>query len=162
MTHQVSDQAEPLPVVVRLGNPADRDLVVPTWLQSFETSVIFKNFRIREYKAIWRTIIHALLDRSQLLIAHPPEDPDLILGWLVYELHPRAGPVLHYCYTKSSFESYGIQRELLHAAGLSHGVFSYTHKTIDSMRILAGWMKAGKRGSAHNIDLLWAGPPSQE
>lgn len=70
------------------------------------------------------------MNRSSASIACSPEDPDVIVGYLVYE--PKT---IHYVYVKEAFRKLGICRRLLVEAGLFEGTIA-THMTFKGRRIL--------------------------
>jgi ribosomal protein S18 acetylase RimI-like enzyme len=60
---------------------------------------------------VWRkhhAIVEGLLSRSTAIIACNPEDPDHIVGYIVFE-----DGVIHWLYVKKPFRQRGIGRELL-------------------------------------------------
>jgi hypothetical protein len=66
---------------------------------------------------LFKPISKALADRSTVLIAADPDDPETILGFIVYE--KRAVPVVHFLKVKGELEGKGIAKALLGAAGIT-------------------------------------------
>lgn len=134
---------EQLQVEVRPGEPADLALVYATWLRSVRHSSLFsRGVSNRVFFAAHHLVIERLLGRgAQLLVAHPPGEPGVILGYLCYE---RVAPgmtiaglelaphVVHFIYTKGAFRRLGVARTLLDVAGVDLNRSIVTHLTSDA------------------------------
>lgn len=109
--------APPSPVTVRAAGPGDRNFVLKTWLLTLRNAsheswhVVNEDFFAGEQVILKRVLARP---SCRTLIAHPPDDPELIAGFLVFE-----PPVLvHFVYTKAALRRAGVARALLEAAGL--------------------------------------------
>lgn len=116
-------------IQIRAVRPEDLNLVRGTWLHSFGASGRARQMG-REYRRVWSQVIDRLCTKSKILVAHPPESPDLIVGWICFE-----PGIVHYAYVKSAFQRFGVARALLEASGLEGTRYAYTHRTLDSVRI---------------------------
>jgi GNAT superfamily N-acetyltransferase len=104
-----------IPLVIRPAEGGDVGLVLSSWLQSYYHS---------RAPAIWdiprdlffseqghQGIVKNLLKRCPVLVAHAPELPDEIYGWVCFD--PAA---LHYVYIKELWRMKGVASALLDAA----------------------------------------------
>jgi GNAT superfamily N-acetyltransferase len=93
-----------LDCVIRPGRPDDLAFVVDSW-----TKHAYRGQRMRTATSH----VRALLARatSRLVVAHVPDDPESILGWVAGE----AGPPLciHYVYVRSLARSQGVATAML-------------------------------------------------
>ena len=105
---------ERLPVGVRVGLPDDVPLVMDSWLLSArESEGHVEGVRfVRWQKAMQRAVLARASTR--LLIAHPDDDPSVIMGWIVYGASTPT--VLHYVWTRYASRRLGIGRMLLASA----------------------------------------------
>lgn len=99
---------------IRAGLEDDRDFILATWLRGYRHGSSFAR-RIRDgiFYRHHHPIATALLSRSNVLVAHDPEAPAVIYGYLVWE--PGA---VHWSYVKEDFRRYGIATALLYASSL--------------------------------------------
>jgi GNAT superfamily N-acetyltransferase len=96
---------------VRPGRSTDLGFVVNSWLKSFNEHIHAAERRAGYWDAHKRVICDGLLPRSRLLIAHGPDDDDIIYGWACGQ--PGEPTLLHYAYTKKVYRGAGIARALL-------------------------------------------------
>lgn len=75
-------------------------------------------------------MIEAILKKPSFrcLIAHVEGEPDIILGYLAYEVVNGEPKVVHYCFVKEPFRRMGIARLLFKYAELEKDFF-ITHFT---------------------------------
>lgn len=126
---------------IRAATQEDRPLIFATWLRAYRHGSHFPR-RIPDplYFAEHHAIAEELLDRSVVRVATPVDDPDVILGWAVFEtLEPEASdptsPVaVHFVYVKPPFRQAGVARALLSPTipGVeeSSGRVFYSHETF--------------------------------
>jgi len=100
-------------------------------------------------------VIDAILDRADALVAYDPDEPSVILGWIVFE-----ALTVHYVYVRGpdtesgvTFRRSGIGSHLLKAA-VGIGSFSYTHRTLDSQTITSNWKVSGRVAPIYDLTLL--------
>ena len=140
-------------IKIRAATQDDHPLIFATWLRSYRHGAQFpRHIPERIFFAAHHNIIEALLERSSVFVAHPVDDPQVILGWAVIEQLPSEGATpsglcVHYTYVKPAFRRSGIARQLLdHVAGWQadgHPV-TYSHETFtlklpQLSAVVAGW-----------------------
>lgn len=111
-----------LEVATRAFRPTDRNLVLSSYVRSYELSPFAKLVGHFRFMAHQPDIRDALVGRSTLMMAHLPEEEDAVVGWAMWE---RPG-LLHYVFVKPAFRRAGVARRLL--AGLPDKLV-YTHET---------------------------------
>lgn len=96
------------------------------------------------YRLLFDDVQRRLLARSDVLIATNDDDPDQILGFIVYEPGSESSPpVLHYMQTKKELWRLGIGQTLLDAAGISRDgpcVYTFSSPIFSKMRVPAKWV----------------------
>jgi ribosomal protein S18 acetylase RimI-like enzyme len=109
----------------------DRPLIFATWLRSFKHGSSWpRHIPDRLYFDAHHSVIDALLARSTVRVATPPDEPEVILGWSVVETSPSMS-VIHYIYVKPAFRQAGIARALLSTLPESIPVY-YSHESYTS------------------------------
>lgn len=112
--------------------------VYSTWLYCFR---YYSYFCKRIKNSIFFKNHHKLLDNiisqssTQILIAHSSEEPEVILGYIVYELMPHE--TIHFIYVKNSFRKFGIAKSLLKESKLQLKETSFSHWCFDTDWIMA-------------------------
>lgn len=120
-------------IEVRAATTADLDFVYATWLRSYRHASQFaKKISNTTYYTWHHRVVERILSRegAKLLIAHPKEDPELILGYICTEKQPDGMEVVHYCYVKKTFRQLGVAKALI--SGASLGKMNFTHWTTDT------------------------------
>jgi GNAT superfamily N-acetyltransferase len=125
---------------LRAATQDDRPLIFATWLRSYRHgSQTPRRIPDAVYFARHHELIEELLDLSDVRIAHPVGEPEVILGWSVVEvLEPDeigepSPAVVHFVYVKPPFRRAGVARALLaHVDRLesSGSPVLYTHETF--------------------------------
>jgi hypothetical protein len=112
--------------------------VKATWLKHYKEHSDFAR-PIRDsiyYPAHSRLVDHILSKRNSIvLIAAHVDEPEVILGFLVYEYFDHA--VIHYAYVIARARKLGVATAMLKAAEISDN-FVFTHRTPDAKAIQAG------------------------
>jgi len=125
-------------IEIRAATQEDRPLIYATWLRSYKHGAAFpRHIPDETFFEAHHNVVEALLDRSTVLVAHPPDDPEVILGWSVVEtLLPEADEpspiVVHYVYVKPAFRRAGVARRLLAQVGRAAAdgaAVWYSHET---------------------------------
>jgi ribosomal protein S18 acetylase RimI-like enzyme len=93
-------------VEFRSGRVADGNLIRATWLRAFKSSA--RGVPAPWYYAAQGALVNALLERSDVTIAHYPGDEDQVVGYCVVD-----DGLLHWVYTKGTFRRLGIATQLL-------------------------------------------------
>lgn len=88
---------------------ADEAFVYATWLRSlyYGNSTFRKIDKDRFFKT-YPNVIKALLTRSNVDVVCLEDDPEVLLGYAVYE-----GEALHFLYVKKAWRKLGIARMLM-------------------------------------------------
>lgn len=108
----------------------DQAFIYSTWLRNYKHSSYFAK-RIKP--AIFFAGHHKLVDHilskptTTTLIAHPRNDEDTILGYMVCEA--LSTPVVHFVFVKEAFRKMGVARALLKASGMSVERLAFSHWT---------------------------------
>lgn len=95
--------------VVRRANDTDLSLIVSTWLHGlYHSNTWFNEIEKDVFWENYRKVIEAILAYSDVNVACLPDEPDVILGYVVY-----TGPILHWIFVKKAFRKLGIGKTLL-------------------------------------------------
>lgn len=90
----------------------DRAFLANSWLQNFKRESDWsRHLDVEMYFRSHRHLVHKLLATSDVWVACDPEDPTLILGFIVGYDSPEAA-VIHYLYVREKFRRVGIGRQL--------------------------------------------------
>jgi hypothetical protein len=122
------------PFKVRPAYLEDVPFIFATWLRSYRHSSTFaKKISNEIYYSRHHLVIDLILKRegSKVLVAHPEEDPDIILGYVVTEVQADGAEVVHYTYVKKSFRRMGIAEGLWKELDKSKD-YAFTHYTTDA------------------------------
>lgn len=105
------------PFHIRAGTPADVAFVLGNWLNNHRRESPWAH-RVTDdvYFGEYRPIIVALVQQSQVLVAHA--DDGSLLGEIVFQPETPMGPACHWVYVLKPFRKLGIGRALLEASGL--------------------------------------------
>ncbi len=116
--------------------------VLKSWIRSFAKSP-WSGPYLRDAKiaAIKETILGLLESPDcHIVLACSPENSDLILGFVCYEL-TRSFPVLHYVYVKDMVRRMKVGSDLVQVARSDReGTVRYTFKTPICVKFLPGAM----------------------
>jgi hypothetical protein len=143
----MSNPANP-DIVIRVGDPRDRPFIASTWRESFSKS--HTRWSLGEnYFRVWPAIIELLIQRSDILIATAPDDPTLIVGYIVYVAKSK---LIHFVYTRGrtnqtpGLQRAGVATALLGMAlgGTEPSSWTVTHETKTSGAILTTWTDEGR------------------
>lgn len=121
---------------------SDREKDVPfimaTWLRNYKNSSYFaKRISNSVYFNWHHKLLEALLKResAEVIVAHPPGEPDVILGYMVTEM-VGGEQVIHYVYVKQVFRNMGIAKGMLEHSGVELSGSFFSHWTYDLDSIL--------------------------
>lgn len=120
-------------IEVREAFLEDVSFIFATWLRSYRHSSTFaKKISNDIYYARHHLVIDLILKRpgSKVLVAHPKDEPDVILGYVVTEKQPDGADIVHYTYVKKAFRQMGIAGALW--KDLSKQNYIITHYTTDA------------------------------
>ena len=116
----------------------DQAFVFSTWLRNYKHSSYFaKGIRSSIFFPGHQKLLELLFDKPTLkvFIAHPTDDDQTILGYLVAEFHHKA-PVIHFIFIKEAFRNMGIATLLLNHAEINPDNFHFTHWTMPMDEII--------------------------
>lgn len=137
---EAATAVQDLEIATRQGTKADWAFVYATMLRNLKGSAPFaRRISNTVFFALHHEVIERILARGgELVIAHPEDDPQTILGYLLFE---RAAPhakvagvavpeiILHWVYVKKAFRGYGVARTLFQSRRIVPGAVAFTHLT---------------------------------
>ncbi len=107
-------------MVVREGRADDLPFIYSTWLRGlYYGHPWYKLVDKETFFAKYKLIVMKLLSRSFVSVFCLRTDPDVVLGYAVYE-----GPVLHWVYVKKAWRQFGIATKLM-----PEGIDAVSHLT---------------------------------
>ena len=107
-----SEATEPRSVSCRPMVKRDRGFFAANWLKSFRRSDAVRGVERQTYFHFHHKILERLLARSIVIVACDQRDPDIIHGFVCFEV-VASTCVLHYVYVRGSRRSQGIGSALL-------------------------------------------------
>ncbi len=141
-------------VTIRLGTISDRPFVLASWLRGYRYGSSYgRAQRNWLFFPTHHAVADEILDRgaTHLLVAHVPNDPSVIVGFLVHE----GQTVLHWVHVKENFRRYGIARALIEAAGLPRDL-----KGVELSHVSDDWFDIRKTKCPESVYLharqFWA------
>lgn len=95
--------------------PEEKNYVLATWLKSYVIGEadFLRHLDRSVYWSHHPRLIEAILERSEVIVAHPTSEPSVVAGWMCYE-----GKTIHYMYVRSSLRRFGVATQLLKESGL--------------------------------------------
>lgn len=131
------DKISETPWRIRPASALDIPFIYSSWLKSFKhDSALGKSMRSSIYFEQYREVIDQILEDSQTFVAHLPDEPNVIIGYIVFESYasiPTA--TIHYAFVKESFRRIGVFTSLLKLIDYSKP-WQYTHKTNTLIKVL--------------------------
>lgn len=116
---------------------ADKNFIYSTILKSYRYSnPEARALPDKDYYGHQSYCWNRVMDRDgiKIVIAHPTDDLDLIVGFCIVE--KRDTPIIHYIYVKAAFRGAGVAQQILGSLDVNpkeQFVF-YTHWTVDVLR----------------------------
>lgn len=103
--------AKRLPVYVRMADELDAPFIYSSWLQSYanQNQDQHRGILLKEE----RKVVTRLLEESVTVIACMNDDTKQVFAWMTGLRTKNNRLVLHYCYTKQAFRSFGLAKLLL-------------------------------------------------
>lgn len=127
--------------------PADVPFIMDSWAKSWRVSPWAGCIPNNRFHEVHRSTVEDLVGRgAKFLVLSPDTQPEVVVGWICYELDKRGITVCHYLYVKDPYKlSQGLQEtagRLLEATpGQKPGL--YTHRTKAIVEALGrGWIHA--------------------
>jgi ribosomal protein S18 acetylase RimI-like enzyme len=127
-----------LPVAFRAYRDEDEPFIFDTWIRSFEHQNDYAGpYTSKQVRAAIRGTIEDILTAgASVTVACDPEDPDLIVGYVVFETKYEF-PVIHYVYVKEGAREAGLGRALIDRACQGHADRArYTFRTRAAQSLL--------------------------
>lgn len=131
---------------IRHAQEDDKGFVFKTWLKGYRygSSIGRSGMRNAVFYKQHHRAIEAILNRpgAETLICHLPDDPGIILGFLVYE-----PGCIHWCHVKENFRRRGIATQLVQNAG-----FPQTLEGVELSHVSDDWyefLKAKHPGAVY-------------
>jgi hypothetical protein len=101
-------------ILTRPSKPADLSLVFDSWLNQWRTSKFAGVIPNHKYYEVQRGLIEDLFARGmRVTVAHPEGHPDLIMGWVAYEVKDMA--IVHYLFCKDAYLESAVRSLLVSA-----------------------------------------------
>lgn len=131
-------------VNIQDGSQEHHNFIKATWLKTYFSSGsrFCENMTPEVYYAHHPELLEKILKRSKVLVAQSKNDPDVTVGYLVYE----PDNVIHFVYVKHTFRRFGVATSLLIRSGLRPDACSYTHRTGDCVWVHGSYYKEIENG----------------
>lgn len=112
---------------IRQATGKDLSFIYDTWLNSFRyDSPLGKSCRNSVFFNEYKLVIDRVLSEAETLVAHTPENENLILAYLTFQ----PPFIVHYAFCKDAFRRLGITKALFKEAFKSETAkVEYTHRT---------------------------------
>jgi len=111
----------------------EENFVINSWLRSLRAhSAHYAAVPAEIYYEAHAQSIKNCIAENHCLVATPHGEPDIIIGYMVWEDRGPKYVVLHYCYVKNSFRRIGLAKILVKmvAEGRTCYVTHYTNKIL--------------------------------
>lgn len=131
-------------VVLRPVRSDDVALITNSWLTSYRDSCHVWGVPDRSYYWCEHKVLEHLIPRSAVVVACLEEDPNVILGWIAYEMAEDGVMVLHYLYVKKHFRGMNIAKRLFQEVWKIEeepGAVVFTSRTKHSWSIYTNKLK---------------------
>lgn len=116
----------------------DEPFIYSTWLKHYrEESDFGKSMPNTVFFKGHHNVINNLLLTSDTIIAHDPEDEQVIWGYLVFEKG-----IIHWVYVKGRFWRNEIAKTMINSASIDLQTVNYSHKTYLASKLLEKYTQA--------------------
>lgn len=122
-------------VKIRDGDVKDEAFIFNSWLRSYKTSQDAKGVPDEMYYKGQHKVIEDTIAVSNTAVSYHAEDPDHILGYIVYEYDEPSTCIIHWVFVKKPFRENGIARKLWDHATDGAGLIIHTHNSYQSVKI---------------------------
>lgn len=116
-----------LPYVIRAYGDADQNLILNSWICSYQHFVRGHTRRRLQLDLLEERIKNSLAGPGRAAVACSRQDPARIFGWAVAE-----GAVLHYVFVKRMMRHQGLAHALVREL-VPAGVIHVSHWTLEEM-----------------------------
>jgi hypothetical protein len=140
-------------VSIHPSDASHYNFIKSTWLKSFflGSSRFCENMTSEVYYEFHPQVVERILKRSKCLVAQSRENPDVTVGYIVYE----EPSIVHYLYVKHQFTGFGVAKLLFKESGIGKK-FSYTHRTGNCVWII-GATKREKDSTGKKVQVVIEG-----
>lgn len=115
--------------VLRPLTAEDIPFVFNSWLKSYRESPQVVGIPNTIFYDKFHKVIEEIIPKSVTIVAHDPEDPKLIYGYIVVE-YTGKDLVFHWAYVKHPFRGFGLGKALeQEILTISHDKVVYTSRT---------------------------------
>lgn len=122
-----------LPVTVRPMEPQDKHFIYSTYLRGlYYGSDFYGKIAKDVFFASESLLLDDALLSAEVLVAHLPEDSDIIIGYAIVQ-----GPSLRYCFVKDGFRHKRVMSTLLQNCQIKS--VNRLTKVIESVMIKRQW-----------------------
>lgn len=119
------------PYELRDAEPRDRAFWGANWANSYRRSNWAGVVPNHLYHDVMRVLQDGLSRRGmRIKIAHIPDDPDALMGFVAWEDDPGRSPIVHMVYVKDVYRKAGLATDMLEQT--VGRAFLYTHRTPES------------------------------
>ena len=96
-------------IVIRPPTETDIPFIFSTWLKGlYHGNLYYKKIKQDVFYAKYHKVLESILPRYTVRVACMEDEPDVILGYVVY-----LGDVLHWAFVKKAWRKLGIANKLL-------------------------------------------------
>lgn len=129
-TSELSPAPQPAPIyVVRAPLPTDYNFVARAWIDAFRySSNRLKRVEPTLFNNFCHKVVRRILQRAEVRVAAPPDDPLTVYGFAVLEL-ARNPPLIHMTFVRKAWRRMGIATALL--SGVDINACHWTTVTSD-------------------------------
>lgn len=117
--------------IIRECNQLDLSFIYSTWLRSYHYDSWTRQTRKSIFFDNYKRVLDLLIDTNQILVACLVNDPEVILGYIVFGQQK-----IHYMFVKETFRNMGIARSLYRKVFPHDIEIEITHQTKMSQRFL--------------------------
>jgi len=122
---------EELVTLRELNRDTDMNFIIQSWLKSLRVASPFYRSIPKQmfYEAHKRSILETMDQlECSCLVASPANEPNIIVGYLVYEERSPVYAVLHYTYVKLNFREMGLANLMINKVAADRKLIA-THYT---------------------------------
>lgn len=102
-----------LPVRLRGLAASDEAFVLSSWLKSYRDGALVRHIPNTIYYDNHHELVKGLLKNGTTMVACDPEAPDILYGYINFEVSVSNELLIHYVYIKHSFRKMGVMTAML-------------------------------------------------
>lgn len=112
---------------LRAGTSSDEAFLFDAWVRCIRRVPPIKDWSPDHVRLHRQRVLEPTLARCGAVIAHHPDNPELIVGVAVAEVGLEGDAVLHLLYVKEALRGFGVGRRLLRTAAPTLGTVYVSH-----------------------------------